>query len=129
MPIWQRAESNVDRSCTVNYALRVEQLFMKSAKQAGTVILSLIITVFSVQAGHAQKRGGGDVEASMRLTRRLRFAARRHSANRTSCIDNAMTVLLVRATASPWLVFCRTTGILYLNWLASLGRTLSFGLL
>jgi hypothetical protein len=37
----------------------------------------------------------------MRLTRRLRFAARRHSTNRTSCIDNAMTVLLVRATASP----------------------------
>jgi hypothetical protein len=59
---WQRAESNVDRSCTENYALRVEQLLMKSAKQAGTVILSLIITVFSVQAGHAQKRGGGDVE-------------------------------------------------------------------
>jgi hypothetical protein len=45
----------VDRSCTVNYALRVEQLLMKSAKQAGTVILSLMITVFSVQAGHAQK--------------------------------------------------------------------------
>ena len=37
----------------------------------------------------------------MRLTRRLRFAAGMHSTNRTSCIDNAMTVLLVRATASP----------------------------
>src|SRR5260370_39696414 len=61
----------------------------------------------------------------MRLTRLLRFAAGMHSTNRTSCIDNAMTVLLVRATASPWLVFCRTTGILYLNWLASLGRTLT----
>lgn len=35
---------------------------MKSAKQAGTLILSLIITVFSVQVGHAQKRGCGDVE-------------------------------------------------------------------
>ena len=46
----------------MNYALRVEQLLMKSAKQAGTVILSLIITMFSVQAGHAQKRGCGDVE-------------------------------------------------------------------
>src|ERR1700686_3943724 len=44
----------------------------------------------------------------MRLTRLLRFAAGMHSTNRTSCIDNAMTVLLVRATASPWLVFCRT---------------------
>ena len=62
VPFWQRAESNVDRSCTVNYALRVEQLLMKSAKQAGTLILSLIITMFSVQAGHAQKRGCGDVE-------------------------------------------------------------------
>src|ERR1700687_348941 len=30
-----------------------------------------------------------------------------HSTNRTSCIDHAMTVLLVRATASPRLVFCR----------------------
>ena len=46
----------------VNYALRVEQLLIKSAKQAGTVILRLIITMFSVQAGHAQKRGCGDVE-------------------------------------------------------------------
>ena len=35
---------------------------MKSAKQAGTLILSLIITMFSVQVGHAQKRGCGDVE-------------------------------------------------------------------
>ena len=35
---------------------------MKSAKQAGTVILSLITTMVSVQAGHAQKRGCGDVE-------------------------------------------------------------------
>ena len=52
----------MDRSCTVNYALRVEQLLMKSAKQAGTLILSLIITMFSVQVGHAQKRGCGDVE-------------------------------------------------------------------
>ena len=52
----------MDRSCTVNYALRVEQLLMKSAKQAATLILSLIITMFSVQVGHAQKRGCGDVE-------------------------------------------------------------------
>jgi hypothetical protein len=57
----------VDRSCTANYALRVEQLLMKSAKQAGTFILSLIITVFSVQVGHAQKRGCGDVEGQHAL--------------------------------------------------------------
>ena len=35
---------------------------MNSAKQAGTLILSLIVTLFSVQVGHAQKRGCGDVE-------------------------------------------------------------------
>jgi len=35
---------------------------MKSAKQAATLILSLIITMFSVQVGHAQKRGCDDVE-------------------------------------------------------------------
>jgi hypothetical protein len=46
----------------VNYALRVEQLLMKRAKQAGTLMLGLIITMFSVQVGHAQKRGCGDVE-------------------------------------------------------------------
>ena len=57
----------MDRSCTVNYALRVEQLLMKSAKQAGTVILSLIITMLSAQAGHAQKRGCGDVEGQHAL--------------------------------------------------------------
>ena len=61
VPFYERAESNVDRSSTVNYALRVEQLLMKSANQAGTFILSLIATLFSVQVGHAQKRDCPDV--------------------------------------------------------------------
>jgi hypothetical protein len=46
----------------VNYALPVEPLLMKRAKQAGTLILGLMITIFSVQVGHAQKRGCDDVE-------------------------------------------------------------------
>ncbi len=35
---------------------------MKSANQVGTLILSLIVTMSSVQVGHAQKRGCADVE-------------------------------------------------------------------